>query len=71
MIEHIQTQLIPAISLLHLVNELYISARGKENTREQLEAHGNSALCTNLWQALAAESVESYARAKRDAYERS
>ena len=64
MIEHIQTQLIPAISLLHLVNELYISARGKENTREQLEAHGNSALCTNLWQALAAESVESYARAR-------
>lgn len=64
MIDHIRTQLIPAVSLLHLVNELYVFLCSKENTRNQLEAHGNSALCANLWRALAAESVESYACAR-------
>lgn len=63
-IKYIQTQLIPAADLLHLVNELRSYVCSKENTLAMLEMYGDSGLCINLQRALEIKDPEAYAAAR-------
>lgn len=63
-VKHIQTQLIPAVDLLHLVNELRSYVCSKESTLALLEKFGDSALCINLQRALEMKDPEVYAAAR-------
>ena len=60
MLNYIREQLVPAVNLLHLVNELHSFTCNKENTLEVLQAYKGSAICENLTRAIETESVDQY-----------
>ena len=60
LIQHIQEQLIPAVNLLHLVNQLYVYTHSKENTFELLMGCPKSEVCRQLQNAIDLNAVEDY-----------
>lgn len=60
MLNHIETQLIPAVNLLHIVNGLYSFTHSTENTLEILMDCPNSSICANLQSAINISSAEQY-----------
>ena len=61
MLDYIREQLIPAVNLLHLVNELCRIEHIAVSTHERLFECSHSAVCERLQSALDAESVDQYA----------
>lgn len=59
-LRHIADQLVPAVNLLHLVNELYSFTHSKENTIELLAACQESEICRHIQTAMDEESAEQY-----------
>ena len=60
MLNHIKTLLVPAVNLLHLINELYSFTHSKENTLELLMECGDSVICVNLHHSIVSGSAEQY-----------
>lgn len=63
MLNDLREQLVPAVNLLHLVNELHSFACAQESTLKLLEAYPGSAICANLTRALEEGQAEQYERA--------